>query len=146
MANSDQLNIKIDPELKRKYKYIVGNMSDDILNHITKVVMGFDDTERKKKEKTLLELKLKDLNDEIEKDERMKTLKDEEKGDYTERVTKAVNDLLEQKERTGSVFVYTVKTKGVEYQVKEADIMRELEKYGIDKLERPAPKTPLEEA
>lgn len=146
MANSDQLNIKIDPELKRKYKYIVGNMSDDILNHITKVVMSFDDTERKKKEKTLLELKLKDLNDEIEKDERMKTLKDEEKGDYTERVTKAVNDLLEQKERTGSVFVYTVKTKGVEYQVKEADIMRELEKYGIDKLERPAPKTPLEEA
>lgn len=146
MANSDQLNIKIDPELKRKYKYIVGNMSDDILNHITKVVMGFDDTERKKKEKTLLELKLKNLNDEIEKDERMKTLKDEEKGDYTERVTKAVNDLLEQKERTGSVFVYTVKTKGVEYQVKEADIMRELEKYGIDKLERPAPKTPLEEA
>lgn len=146
MANSDQLNIKIDPELKRKYKYIVGNMSDDILNHITKVVMCFDDTERKKKEKTLLELKLKNLNDEIEKDERMKTLKDEEKGDYTERVTKAVNDLLEQKERTGSVFVYTVKTKGVEYQVKEADIMRELEKYGIDKLERPAPKTPLEEA
>jgi hypothetical protein len=123
MAKKALMTFRVDPELRDKYKDIVRNMSEDLISHMTDVVMAYDTPEREdekiKKYKILIKQAENRKQAKINEQEKIK----KEHGKINERLNKALEPLTQQFKSIGKVSNWRIRQEANNFKV-PVDLLR----------------------
>lgn len=123
MAKKALMTFRVDPELRDKYKDIVRNMSEDLISHMTDVVMAYDTPEREdekiKKYQILIEQAENRKQAKINEQEKI----EKEHGEINERLNKALEPLKQQFKSIGKVSNWRIRQEANNFKV-PVDLLR----------------------
>lgn len=123
MAKKALMTFRVDPELRDKYKDIVRNMSEDLISHMTDVVMAYDTPEREdekiKKYQILIEQAENRKQAKINEQEKIK----KEHGEINERLNKALEPLTQQFKSIDKVSNWRIRQEANNFKV-PVDVLR----------------------
>lgn len=137
MPDTEQINIKIDPELKRRFKHAVPSMSEAIKEYILDIVGDSDDVSNLEKEIELEEAKVRELKKRREKKLEERKIKEEEYGPYQERLQQAEEKCMPMFKRVGWVSTELMRKTSQELDVKNEDLRIKLNKHPNMEIKRP---------
>lgn len=123
MAKKALMTFRVDPELRDKYKDIVRNMSEDLISHMTDVVMAYDTPEREdekiKKYQILIEQAENRKQAKINEQEKI----EKEHGEINERLNKALEPLTQQFKSIDKVSNWRIRQEANNFKV-PVDVLR----------------------